>query len=244
VTVSQKIPDLYLSMPHECGYLEDRIATTLFVDPHVPLTRGQYTALVQKGFRRSGALVYRPHCQGCNACVPVRIPVNRFAPSRAQRRNAKRNSDLVVQAVESGYRESHFDLYCRYQSARHRGGSMDVGDPVQYREFLFSSDFETRAYEFRPHDDPSRLVAVAVADRLDDGLSAVYTFFDPAEQRRAPGVFGILWEIDEARRLDLPYLYLGYWIGQSPKMRYKTAYRPLQAFLHGEWQDFSLDANP
>lgn len=244
MTVSQKIPDLYLSMPHECGYLDDRIATTLFVDPHVPLSRRQYTELVKSGFRRSGSLVYRPHCQGCNACVPVRIPVHRFVPSRAQRRNWKRNSDLTVQTVEGGYRESHFDLYCRYQSSRHSGGSMDVGDPLQYRDFLFSSDFETRVFEFRPREDPERLIAVAIADRLDDGLSAVYTFFDPDEQHRGPGVYGILWEIDEVRRLGLPYLYLGYWIGESPKMSYKTNYRPLQALLHGEWRDFSFDANP
>lgn len=236
MTISHKLPDLYLSMPHECGYLEGRIATTLFVDPHVPLSRTQYSNLVHQGFRRSGGLVYRPHCQGCSACVPVRIPVDRFIASRGQRRTWKRNDDLVIQQVKAGYRESHFELYCRYQSTRHTGGSMDVGDPVQYRDFLFSPDFETEVHEFRSAGD-GHLITVAIMDVLADGLSAVYTFFDPDEQRRAPGVHAILWQINEARRRGLPYVYLGYWIGESPKMRYKKDYRPLQALQHGIWGD-------
>jgi arginyl-tRNA--protein-N-Asp/Glu arginylyltransferase len=237
MTISHVQPDLYLSMPHECGYLEGRIATTLFVDPHVPLTRSQYSGLVQQGFRRSGGLVYRPHCQGCSACVPVRIPVERFTPDRGQRRVWKRNLDVEIRPVQSGYHEEHFDLYCRYQATRHAGGSMDVGDPVQYRDFLFSPDFETEVHEFRPADDPSRLIAVSVMDVLDDGLSAVYTFFDPEEQRRAPGVHAILWQIGQARQRGLPYVYLGYWIGESAKMRYKKNYRPLQALRQGVWSD-------
>lgn len=225
---------LYLSPPHACGYLDDREATTVFADPAVDKNPPLYAALSELGFRRSGEHLYRPHCQGCVACVPVRVPVAAFRARRRHRRAWSRNRDLHVSTRPSTFDEEHYALYRRYVASRHPGGSMDNQSPRQYRDFLMCSWAETRFYEFRYG---TRLLAVAVTDRLPHALSAVYTFFDPACAERSLGVYAVLWQIEEARRLQLEWLYLGYWIGGSPKMRYKADYRPQQRLIKGEWVD-------
>lgn len=219
--------------PHECSYLEGMQAVTLFADPRVRLDRERYTRLSRSGFRRSGNHVYRPTCPACDACVPVRIPVDGFAPSRQQRRTQKRNDDLNVTIAAPRFELEHFNLYERYLKERHRGGGMDVTSPEQYMSFLCSNWCDSVFIEFR-HDQ--RLVGVAVTDVLDDGYSAVYTFFEPAEARRSLGRFAILTQIDLARREGKPHLYLGYWIAACGKMDYKTEYRPLEGFRHGRWE--------
>ena len=228
-------------MPHECGYLPDEIATTIFVDPKAVISNSIYSLLAQQGFRRSGDLIYRPQCQECDACVPVRIPVETFKPNRSQRRIWQRNRDLTTTHLEAGFRQEHFELYRKYQSARHAGGSMDTDDPSQYGDFLFGKVGNTRLLEMRlaeNHKEKGALLAVAVIDQLEDGFSAVYTFFDPAESRRALGVYAILLEIELARSEGLPYLYLGYYIAESEKMNYKLNYQPLRAFRNRAWEDF------
>ncbi|HEY8553319.1 MAG TPA: arginyltransferase [Burkholderiales bacterium] len=235
----QRSPDIFLSMPHPCSYLPGKTAATLFIDPRFPLDRERYGTFTRLGFRRSGDLIYRPHCPGCNACVPVRIPAARFTPNRGQRRVWKRNAGVEVVAHPPVFVQEHFDLYLRYQSVRHPGGGMDDPDPQKYMNFLTGRRVETVFYEMREH---GTLLGVAVVDRLNDGLSAVYTFYDPDRTTRGLGTFAILWQVEEARRLGLPWVYLGYWIAESPKMAYKTRFRPIEAYRGGQWTE--LDPPP
>jgi len=222
----------YATPPHPCSYLPGRRATTVFADPAFAMDGGVYTALSRHGFRRSGAHVYRPQCAACSACVPVRVPVAEFHPRRSQRRVERANRDLCVQGEPLTFRREHFELYRRYLAARHPQGGMDDPSPRDYLDFLQSPWGETRAYAFQCG---ARLLAVAVADVLSDGLSAVYTFFDPGFARRSPGVHAVLWQIREAQRLGLDWLYLGYWIAESPKMRYKRDYQPQEHYVDGRW---------
>ena len=219
-------------MPHPCSYLPGRTATSLFLDPRHPLDSRQYASFMRLGFRRSGDLIYRPHCRGCNACIPVRIPVENFHPDRGQRRVWKRNQDLSVTARSPLYSQEHFNLYQRYQTRRHPGGGMDDPDPQKYINFLGSQHIRTVFYEIRQH---AKLLGVAVTDILPDGLSAVYTFFDPDEKYRSLGVYAILWQVEQARERRLPWVYLGYWINECQKMAYKANYRPLELFINGHW---------
>lgn len=225
---------LFLSVPHPCSYLPERTAGTLLVDPSQPLDSDKLGYWTRNGFRRSGEMVYRPLCPGCQACLPVRVPVSRFAPSRSQRRLQARNRDLEVRQVTARFHEEHFTLYRRYQHARHRGGEMDDGEPDSYARFLFCPGVDTDLFE---HRIDGRLLAVAIADRVPDGLSAVYTFFDPEEPRRSLGTWAVLCEIAEIARRGLPYLYLGYWVEGCAKMSYKNRYRPLEAWADGVWRD-------
>ncbi len=224
---------LYASAPHRCGYLPEACAVSLFVDPEAPLERALYSALVDEGFRRSGRYVYRPHCPHCAACVPVRIPVDAFTPGRTMRRTWRANADLQVTAVAPVFSAEHYDLYRRYVHARHGGGAMDHDDPERYLDFLSSPWGETHFYEFRCAAD---LMAVAVVDYLEHGLSAVYTFFDPNEMQRGLGTYAVLWQIDTARRLGLPFVYLGYWVRDCRKMHYKTRFRPHEVYVEGRWK--------
>ncbi len=226
---------LFATPPHACGYLDGETATTVFADPRVANKTSVYTMLSRYGFRRSGNHLYRPQCEKCHACVPVRVAVKPFRARRKQRRVWNKNQDLSVVPRDDGFQSEHFALYRRYIRARHPGGSMDNPSEEQYQEFLSCSWGNTVFFEFRLED---RLAAVAVSDVLDDGLSAVYTFFDPALSKRSLGAYGILWQIEEARRLNLDWLYLGYWIETSAKMRYKGDYRPQQRLVDGRWRDY------
>jgi len=243
MTSHLKPPEIFLSMPHPCSYLPGRTATSLFLDPRQPLDSRQYAGFMRLGFRRSGDLVYRPHCRACNACIPVRIPVGRFRPDRGQRRIWKRNQELSVIARPPLYSAEHFELYKRYQAARHPGGGMDDPDPKKYINFLASQHIHTVFYEIRLQ---KKLLGVAITDILPDGLSAVYTFFDPDEKRRALGVFAVLWQVAQAAERQLPWLYLGYWIKECSKMAYKGSYHPLEIFHNGRWiqQDSHIGSGP
>jgi len=232
MTSHEKSPEFFLSMPHPCGYLPGRTATSLFLDPRCVVDSARYTGYVAMGFRRSGDLIYRPHCRECNACTPVRVPVARFQPNRSQRRIWQRNQDLEMRARPAVFDPEHFALYLRYQETRHPGGGMDDTDPKKYANFLLSRHIDTRFYEMRCG---GALLGVVVLDALNDGLSAVYTFFEPAAKARALGVYAVLWEIEHARALELSHVYLGYLIRECPKMAYKENYRPLEALLDGRW---------
>lgn len=222
----------YISTSHECGYLPDAIATSLVADPQSPIDADTYSQLIQLGFRRSGDVVYRPHCGICNACKPIRIPVSEFEPSRSQRRQWRKNEDLDVTSLPCNYQDEHYQLYRSYQSARHPGGSMDVDDPERYISFFTADGIETRLVEFRL---AGKLLCVAVVDWLPAGLSAVYTFFDPSHHDRGLGSYAILWQIMRARKIGLPHVYLGYWINDCDKMSYKTRYRPYELFIDNHW---------
>ena len=228
----------FASEPHICSYLPDRSATSLFADPSVSMTMPVYSRLANYGFRRSGDFVYAPNCPDCDACQPIRIPVEKFLPNRSQRRTLKRNTDLSVKCLPAGYEQEHFELYRRYLGTRHTGSSMEDPGIDDYMNFLSSDWSETYFYEFR---DNGRLVAVSVADKLAQGLSAVYTFFDPVENSRGLGNFAILWLIQETSSLQLPWLYLGYWIAECKKMQYKSLYQPAEVFRQGRWTTLLTD---
>nr|WP_205736274.1 arginyltransferase [Acidiferrobacter sp. SPIII_3] len=237
MTAIKGAPHLFLSTTHACSYLPDQTASTLFIDPRYPVTPELLGDFNRRGFRRSGDLIYRPHCQGCQACVPVRIPVEAFVPSRAQRRTAARNDDVVVSVRPAGFDAEHFALFLRYQDARHPGGAMANPDPATYLRFLVSRHSSTAFHEFRID---GVLAGVAVIDTLPDGLSAVYTFYDPSLGRRGLGTYAIVWQIAETQRRGLPFLYLGYWVKDSEKMAYKAGFRPLEAYRNGRWSPFDL----
>jgi leucyl-tRNA---protein transferase len=229
---------LYLTADHACSYLDGLKARTLFVDPLARMDSYTYQALVDRGFRRSGSHVYRPACRGCARCVPVRIPVGDFAPVRSQRRNWLRNAGQIrLVDAPASYDPAQFGLYLRYLSARHADGSMADDTSVEsYRRFLVDPwGGETRFLELRLDN---RLVGVAVTDLLPQGLSAVYTFFEPRLASRGLGTFAVLAQIETARRLGLPYLYLGYWIGACRKMAYKERFRPIEAWDGRDWRRF------
>lgn len=223
---------LYATGTHDCPYLPGRPARTAFVDPDAEMSGEIYGNLLQQGFRRSGPYIYRPACPGCSACQSLRVPVALFDPSRRQRRCMRANEDLTVNARAPAYREEQFALYQRYISSRHAGGSMDNPTRDSYMQFLTAPWLDTTFYEFRLEQ---RLVAVAVSDRLANSLSAVYTFFEPSLSRRSLGTFAILWQIEEARRLGLPYLHLGYWVAGSEKMAYKADFRPHEIRVGNHW---------
>lgn len=223
----------YATPPHECSYLDRDDAVTVFADPDYPKSKKLYSSISQYGFRRSGQHLYKPHCESCQQCIAVRIPVNDFKPNRSQRRCWKKNQDLTITAVNAEFKQEHFDLYGLYQASQHPGGGMDNSTEKQYREFLTSDWSDTVFYEFRKEQ---QLVAVAVVDMLVNAFSAVYTFYDPAEKRRSPGTYAILWEIEQARRAGMQWLYLGYWIENCQKMNYKVQFRPIQFLRDGIWQ--------
>jgi len=223
---------LYLTAPYPCSYLPGREARSQVATPAFLITPKVYTELVQRGFRRSGTFTYRPRCDGCQQCVPVRVVVDEFHPARAQRRSWKRHHDLRAEILPLQDKAEYFTLYQRYQRARHRDGSMAEDTPEQYRNFLLQSHVDSLLVEFR---EGAELRMASVIDVLDDGLSAVYTFYDPDIAQASFGTFNVLWQIELCRKLQLPYLYLGYWIRASRKMAYKANFAPLQALRDGEW---------
>jgi arginine-tRNA-protein transferase len=226
-------PRLLLGTEHRCSYLSNRLARSVFVDPALAIDASRYGALLDLGFRRSGAYVYRPACGSCQECRPVRVPVAEFRPTRAQRRCLRRNAGLVVKP-EGELSAEHYALYRKYLYARHPGGGMDPEDRDAFRSFLSSAWGYTEILAVR--DGNGRLLAGGVVDCVPQGLSAVYTYFDPVEFERSLGTLMILSEIERARTLRVPYLYLGYWVPGSVKMDYKRNFQPLEVLTPAGWR--------
>lgn len=222
----------FVTPQHKCSYLPRQDAITLFADPKAVYDRDLYSELSEHGFRRSGNYLYRPHCRTCAACIPVRIPVQRFRLSRKQKRVLKANRDLQVIQMPGQFKQEHYELYESYIKTRHHDGDMYPPSPEQYESFLLSDWGCTVFFEFRQN---GRLLAVAVSDVMHNGLSAVYTFYDVNETRRSLGVLAVIWQIQHAIELELPAVYLGYWIKECQKMAYKTEYRPLEVFVDNQW---------
>ncbi len=224
----------YQTLPHACSYLQEQEACTLFLDPNQAVTLSVYDQLTHLGFRRSGRHLYRPHCQRCNACQSVRIPVKDFQPDRQQKKIWKRNQDLSARVLPARFVAEHYLLYRRYIETRHADGDMYPPSESQYRSFLMIDQPWTRLVEFR--DSQQRLLAVAAMDRLPQGLSAIYTFFCPDQARRSLGTYAILWQIQEAQQSARGHLYLGYWIAECSKMNYKSKFKPLEVLKQNRWQ--------
>jgi len=222
---------------HPCSYLPAHSARMVFVESAFPLTPEIYSSLSEIGFRRSGEHIYRPHCAQCSACIPLRIPIHSFQPTRQQRRAWQRNQDLTILVSEDIRSGEHYALYEKYIRLRHADGDMFPPTPQQYEAFLANPSYDqdhqiTHYVEFRLNN---RLLGVAVTDILPAGTSAIYTFFDPDESQRSLGVFSVLFQIELTRRLALPHLYLGYWVEGSRKMRYKSLYQPHELYRDGRW---------
>lgn len=247
MTLLRDIPlsslQLYLTAPYTCSYLAGLQARSQVATPSFLITIDVYSELVQHGFRRSGTFTYRPRCDACQACIPVRVAVDSFVPSRSQRRAWNHHDTLEVTLRGLEDEPDYFDLYKRYQNARHPEGGMDHDSAEQYRNFLLQSHVDSLLVTFREPDTQRMLRMVSVIDVLNDGLSSVYTFFDPDQSGSSYGTYNVLWQIELCRKLQLPYLYLGYWIAQSPKMAYKANFRPLQGLQHGRWQPLE-DVHP
>lgn len=192
-----------------------------------------YSELVRMGFRRSGLFTYKPQCDGCKACKPLRLKVSSFESNRSQRRTFKLFKGLKPSVQRLHFNSEHYALYLKYQSARHHGGGMDEDSREQYSQFLLQTRVNSRLVEFR--NEQGKLVMVSIIDILTDGLSSVYTFFDP-DEKSGLGVYGILWQIEQCRDLELPFLYLGYWIKESPKMAYKARFSAAEVLEDNQWQ--------
>jgi len=239
MSYEEKTPDtrkslrLFRTLPHPCSYLPNHEASTVFVDPDIIPAIDLLSELSELGFRRSGPHIYRPDCENCSACISVRIPTATFKPSRRFRRVLSRNKDVVITTTPSlvGNNEA-VTLYEKYVNTRHQDGDMYPASREQFDSFILSQSDSTQFFLFSVDD---RLVAVTVCDELQQGLSAVYTFFDPLESKRSLGSFAILSLVKIAQERHLPYVFLGYWVKDCRKMSYKLDYRPLELLQDRRW---------
>jgi arginine-tRNA-protein transferase len=223
---------LFLTQEHPCGYLEGEQAQSVFVHPSCPITTAIYAQLIEQGFRRSGDEIYAPHCPHCSACIPTRLPVEKFKPSRSQKRCLNRNIDTQVIVKPAVFEQAHYEMYLRYQAIRHNDGSMANASPDDYLGFLGSSWCDTRFVEFSINNE---LAGVAVIDQFEQAWSAVYTFFEPKFSSYSLGVYAVLWQIEQAFQQQKEFLYLGFWIKACKKMAYKSDYHPIQLLIDKQW---------
>ena len=234
--MSPRTVPLFGSRLRACPYLPGREERNVIAELNGPDPQGLYEAAVQAGFRRSHDIIYRPACPGCDACIPIRVAIGRFRPRRSLARVWRRNAALAATVAPPRATLEQYALFSSYQTRRHPGGGMDGMGFHEFRELMESSPVGTFSVEFRDAQDG--LQAVMLADEAGDGLSAVYSFFDPDDATRGLGTFMVLWLIEHARARNLPHVYLGYWIEGSAKMSYKGRFRPLEALGPAGWGPF------
>ncbi len=232
-----RIPQFYLTTPAPCPYLVGKMERKVFTRLSGDISKTLNDVLTHSGFRRSQSIAYRPSCEACHACVSVRVVVDAFEPSRSFQRVAAKSSDLAGEVVDPWATEEQFSLLRRYLDSRHSGGGMSDMSMFDYVAMVEDSAVETHLveYRYRSGDKTGDLAAVALTDLLSDGLSMVYSYFDPDEAARSLGTYMVLDHIEQARSRGLPYVYLGYWIEGSQKMNYKARFGPLEARLAAGW---------
>ena len=233
----QSLRQFFTAGPVACPYVSGRAERKLIVELAGAAAADFYDELSRAGFRRSQGFAYRPACPQCTACVPVRIAVNKFAHSRSTRRVRNANRALSGRLVAARATPEHYKLFCGYQRSRHRDSDMAAMTYADYRSMVEDTPLRTVIAEFR--DAVGTLVAASLIDRLDDGVSAVYSFYDPALDKRSLGTWSILWLVEECRRQGLPHVYLGYWIGESPKMAYKARFPAIERLSASGWVPLS-----
>lgn len=235
--VTGRPTSFFVTAPLPCPYLEGRTERRLVVELNGRDSSSLHDTLSRIGFRRSHRLVYSPVCPGCQACQAVRTVVSEFTPSTSHRRVLRANEDLQFCEASPRATSEQYDLFSAYQSVRHHGSDMATMDFYDYQALVEETPVDSWVVEFRTRK--GRLVACCLTDQMRDGLSAVYSFYDPAVPRRSFGTYMILWLIERARELGLPYVYLGYWIGGSSKMSYKERFQPLEHYTEDGWKTFS-----
>jgi leucyl-tRNA---protein transferase len=244
MTLPNELPlkrlQFYVTTPYQCGYIPKKLAQSLIASPQNLVDGQVYSGLIQQGFRRSGKFAYRPHCENCVACTPIRIKLESFKPNRSQIRAYKKHTNLTVSIQPLNFQEDHFDLYTEYQKLRHPEESLanieEKNEAEQYRQFLCQSNVESLMVEFKDENNNTKIVCVI--DIVQDGVSAVYTFYDATNVKASYGTFAIMWLSEWTKSLNLPFLYLGYWIEESPKMAYKQQFKPQERLIDGEWLTF------
>ena len=230
----------YTTAPLPCPYLPGRTERKIVTELAGTEAEGLHDRLSRAGFRRSHNIAYSPVCPGCRACIPIRIVAGAFQPDRTQRKVAKANADLLAYEMPARASAEQFALFQRYQAARHGDGDMAAMGFYDYRAMVEDTPITTGVVEFR--DPAGALLSACLTDWVSDGLSAVYSFFDPDQDRRSLGTYAILWLVSRAQSLGLPYVYLGYWVPESRKMAYKVRFRPSEALSGGMWRVLADDA--
>ncbi len=234
-TALKKI-QFYSTSSYSCGYIKNREAQSIVATPYNRINNEIYSDLIKKGFRRSGQYVYKPNCNECSACTPIRICAERFSISKNQKRAFRKTSPLSFKILPLEFKQDHYNLYVDYQNNRHRPQEGSESDEDDYNDFLIKSNVSSKIIEFRSEE---KLKVVTIVDFIDDGISAVYTFFDTKDKRKSFGTYSIIWLIEHCKKEKLKYLYLGYWIDECAKMEYKTNFVPYELLINDSWQEAS-----
>jgi leucyl-tRNA---protein transferase len=225
----------YVTTKYPCGYINNQEAQSIVATPYKKVDERTYGDLIQQGFRRSGQYVYKPQCHECNACIPIRVCVEKFTKSQSQKRIIKKHSYITAKILPLNFEEEHYNLYVNYQNNRHRINSEITNDVADYNDFLIKSNVNTQIIEFRAK---GKLMMVTIIDRVKNGISAVYTFYDCNDTKLSLGTYSILWLLNFCNNEKLNHLYLGYWINDSKKMKYKVNFKPYELMINGSWQEF------
>jgi len=224
----------YVTTKYSCGYINGQDAQSIVATPYKNINNTNFGSLINKGFRRSGQYIYKPNCKDCSACIPIRLLVSNFNASRSQKRVKKYLDKFSVKLLPLTFNEEHYNLYVSYQNKRHPNNIESENDATDYNDFLIKSHVMSKLVEFRLNN---QLKMVTIIDIVDDGISAVYTFYDCSDQKLSLGTMSIIWLLGLCKKENLPFLYLGYWIHESQKMKYKTNFKPYELMIKGVWQE-------